>query len=129
MKKHSGRNDFPDQPPLRGAFICEHCRRTVPTVADGTEHRNHCPACLWSLHVDIRPGDRRAGCKGGMEPLAIWVRRDGEWAIIHRCTRCGAIRINRIAGDDSELALMSLAVRPLAQPPFPLDRLASGQGW
>ncbi len=122
MKKHSGRNEFPDQPD--SAFICEHCSRTVSTAAAGTEHRNHCPACLWSLHVDIRPGDRRAGCRGGMEPLAICVRRDGEWAIIHRCTRCGAIRINRIAGDDSELALMSLAVKPLAQPPFPLDRLA-----
>jgi hypothetical protein len=59
-----------------------------------------------------------------MAPIAIWVRPDGEWAIVHRCDRCGAIRTNRIAGDDSELALMSLAARPLARPPFPLDRLA-----
>ena len=58
-----------------------------------------------------------------MEPIAVWVRRDGEWAIVHRCRKCGALRTNRIAGDDNELALMSLAVRPLAQPPFPLDRL------
>ena len=36
-------------------------------------------------------------------------------------------RINRIAGDDNELALMSLAVRPLASPPFPLDRLSGNQ--
>jgi hypothetical protein len=34
------------------------------------------------------------------------------------------MRINRIAGDDSELLLLSLAVRPLAQPPFPLDSVA-----
>jgi hypothetical protein len=61
-----------------------------------------------------------------MEPIAVWVRRDGEWAIVHRCQRCGVIRTNRIAGDDSELAMISLAVRPLAQPPFPLDRLAGG---
>jgi hypothetical protein len=59
-----------------------------------------------------------------MEPLAVWVRHDGEWALLHRCTRCGAIRSNRIAGDDNELALMSLAVRPLARPPFPLDQLS-----
>ncbi|MCJ7544600.1 MAG: RNHCP domain-containing protein, partial [Phycisphaerae bacterium] len=52
-----------------------------------------------------------------------WIRQGGEWAIIHRCQRCGALRSNRIAGDDNELALMSLAVRPLAAPPFPLDRL------
>ena len=58
-----------------------------------------------------------------MEPIALWVRRDGEWAIVHRCQECGVIRANRITGDDNELALISLAVRPLARPPFPLDRL------
>jgi len=56
-----------------------------------------------------------------MEPIAVSVRRGGEWVIIHRCRECGALRANRIAGDDNELALLSLAVRPLAQPPFPLD--------
>ena len=58
-----------------------------------------------------------------MEPIAVTVRRNSEWAIVHRCKRCTAIRINRIAGDDNELALMSLAVRPLASPPFPLSHL------
>ena len=110
------------------AFICEHCSQTVSPEAAGTAHRNHCPRCLWSLHVDIRPGDRRCGCKGVMEPVAISVRYNGEWTIVHGCKRCSAVRINRIAGDDNELALMSLAVKPLAAPPFPLDRLASGAG-
>jgi hypothetical protein len=77
------------------------------------------------MHLDLRPGDRRCGCKGPMEPVAVWVRCGGEWAIIHRCQRCGALRSNRIAGDDNELALMSLAVRALANPPFPLDRLGN----
>lgn len=86
-------------------------------------HRNHCPHCLWSMHADLTPGDRRSGCRGDMEPVAVWVRYGGEWAIIHRCTRCGALRSNRIAGDDSDIALMSLAVKPLAMPPFPLDRI------
>jgi len=58
-----------------------------------------------------------------MEPIAIWVRPNGEWALVHRCRGCQAVRVNRIAGDDGELALMSLAVRPLARPPFPLDVL------
>lgn len=105
------------------AFICEHCGQCVPGAAPGTEHRNHCPSCLWSLHVDAGTGDRRAGCKGQMEPIAIWVRTGGEWAIVHRCRRCNVMRINRIAGDDNEVALISIAVRPLAQPPFPLDSL------
>ena len=73
--------------------------------------------------MDLSPGDRRSGCRGQMEPIAICVRPDGEWAIVHRCRRCKALRINRIAGDDGELPLMSLAVRLLAQPPFPLDSL------
>ena len=106
------------------AFICEHCNQCVPGAAPGTEHRNHCPHCLWSLHVDMSTGDRRAGCKGHMEPIAIWVRSAGEWAIVHRCRQCNVMRINRIAGDDSELVLLSLAVRPLATPPFPLDAVA-----
>jgi ribosome biogenesis GTPase len=58
-----------------------------------------------------------------MEPIAVAVRKDGEWSIVHRCRKCGILRTNRIAGDDSEIILMSLAVRPLARPPFPLDRL------
>jgi hypothetical protein len=58
-----------------------------------------------------------------MAPIGIDVRHDGEWSIIHRCTRCGEINTNRIAGDDQELALLQLVLRPLANPPFPLDAL------
>lgn len=101
--------------------MCRHCKRPVSPESYGTRHRNHCPYCLWSLHLDETPGDRRAVCKASMEPIGIWVKRDGEWAIIHRCTQCGAIRTNRIAGDDSPWAMMSLAAKPLAQPPFPLE--------
>lgn len=74
--------------------------------------------------MDIRIGDRRNGCKGPMQPVAVWVRPDGEWTLLHRCSRCGQIRPNRIAGDDSEIVLLSLALQPLARPAFPLDRLA-----
>jgi len=104
-------------------FICEHCGRVVPGNPPGTEHRNHCPHCLWSLHVDMHVGDRRSGCRSGMEPIAIAVRYDGEWAVVHRCKKCQTIRTNRVAGDDNALTLLALAVRPLARPPFPLDTL------
>jgi hypothetical protein len=108
------------------SFRCAHCRLDVPTDAAGTRHRNHCPACLWSRHVDGRPGDRRMAdeCGSAMEPIAISVRGGGEWVIIHRCTGCGELKSNRAAGDDSPLLLLRLAVRPLALPPFPLDLLA-----
>ena len=106
-------------------FNCAHCGQPVVPETFGTEHRNHCPWCLWSKHVDDVPGDRSADCGGGMEPVAVWARKGGDWAIIHRCRSCGELHSNRIAGDDNELALVSLAVRAISQPPFPLNRLAT----
>ena len=65
-----------------------------------------------------------------MEPVAISPRPDGEWMIVHRCRSCDQLRRTRIAGDDDPIALMSLAVRPLARPPFPLTALLPMQsGW
>ncbi len=115
-----------------GCFTCTRCRAQVPTLSYGTRHRNHCPLCLWSRHVDDEPGDRRCACRQAMEPVAIEVRLDGEWAIVHRCTGCGTLRTNRIAGDDDERALLALALRPLAHPAFPLDLrrpAATPGGW
>ena len=58
-----------------------------------------------------------------MEPLAVAVRGDGEWTLVHRCLGCGQLRLNRTAGDDSPLLLVRLALRPIALPPFPLEIL------
>jgi len=44
-----------------------------------------------------------------MAPISVWFRDDGEGALIHRCTRCGALGSNRIAGDDSPEALRVLS--------------------
>ena len=110
----------------RGAppsFRCRHCGLDVPTDAPGTAHRNHCPNCLWSRHLDVVPGDRAADCGSSMEPIAICVRGDGEWVIVHRCTGCGELGLNRSAGDDNPLVLMRIAVGPLARPPFPIERI------
>jgi hypothetical protein len=104
-------------------FVCVQCGRPVSTQAFGTRHRNHCPWCLWSRHVDERQGDRRSACRNPMEPVAVAVQPDGEWAVVHQCRACGVVRLNRIAGDDNEVVLTALAVRALAYPPFPLDRL------
>ena len=89
----------------------------------GTQHRNHCPNCLTSLHLDNEPGDRAADCGGHMEPVAVWVRKGGEWAMIHRCGLCGKLTSNRIAADDNPMLLMIIAMRPLCTPPFPLERI------
>lgn len=95
-------------------FRCVGCRLTVSVDAPGTAHRNHCPNCLASLHVDRRiPGDRDSACRGRMEAAAIFARPDGEWMIVHQCQSCGELSTNRIAGDDNVLALMRLALKPL----------------
>ncbi|MCC7365564.1 MAG: RNHCP domain-containing protein [Dehalococcoidia bacterium] len=112
--------------PGKSHFRCSHCRSDVPIDAPGTAHRNHCPLCLWSRHLDgERPGDRAAGCGGSMEPIAITARKSGEWAIVHRCDVCAELHTNRTAADDNPLLLLQLAVRPLARPPFPLHLLES----
>ncbi|MGQ0824424.1 MAG: RNHCP domain-containing protein [Actinomycetota bacterium] len=107
------------------SFRCRHCGLDVSLDAPGTAHRNHCPNCLWSRHVDDRPGDRAAECGASMEPIAISVRGDGEWVLIHRCTACDSLHANRSAGDDNPLPLLRIAVRPIAQPPFPLERFGA----
>ena len=81
-------------------FVCKVCERTVVPQGAGSDHRNHCPNCLSSLHVDIEPGDRASDCGGIMDPIAVWVRKNGEWAIVHRCRRCGAMSSNRVAADE-----------------------------
>ena len=89
----------------------------------GSDHRNHCPNCLTSLHVDNRPGDRASDCGGYMDPVAVWVKKNGEWAIIHRCRQCGKMSANRIAADDNPMKLMAIALKPLTAPPFPIERI------
>jgi hypothetical protein len=124
--------DSPDRegrasPRRRGtSFRCRSCGLDVSVDAPGTAHRNHCPNCLWSRHLDEDvPGDRDSSCGAPMEPIAITVRGDGEWVLVHRCYACGELGLNRSAGDDNPLLLLRLAVKPLAQPPFPIERIAA----
>ena len=102
-------------------FLCRRCRRGVSPDPYGSRHRNHCSWCLWSVHVDENPGDRASTCGGLLEPIAVWVKQDGEWAVVHRCTICGQLKTNRIAGDDNPWSLIALAAKALSQPPFPLE--------
>ncbi|MCR4990854.1 MAG: RNHCP domain-containing protein [Lachnospiraceae bacterium] len=104
-------------------FICKVCGREVVPEGASSEHRNHCPNCLSSLHVDNEPGDRESECGGVMECIAVWVRNNGEWALIHRCKSCGKLSSNRVAADDNPVKLMSVAMRPVANPPFPVERI------
>ena len=73
--------------------------------------------------MDDEPGDRAADCGGIMDAIGVWVRKNGEWAVIHRCRRCGVLHSNRAAADDNPMKLMSIAMKPVAFPPFPLERI------
>ena len=77
-------------------FICAHCRITVVPLTNGS-YRNHCPHCLYSLHVDNVPGDRSSNCGGLMQPVGLIYHSKKGYQIRHRCIKCGAERVNRIA--------------------------------
>lgn len=65
-----------------------------------------------------------------MEPIAVTVRGEGRWVLIHRCTNCGRLRLNKTAGDDNALLLMRLAALPLSMPfiPFAPEAEVNGNG-
>jgi hypothetical protein len=65
-----------------------------------------------------------------MEPIAVTVRGEGRWVLIHRCTNCGRLRLNKTAGDDNAFLLMRLAALPLTMPfiPFAPDPAPAANG-
>ncbi len=74
----------------------------------GNGYTNHCPNCLWSVHVDINPGDRADACKGLMEPVGIELK-NGEYKIIHKCVVCGIEKLNRTSRDDNFGTIMKVS--------------------
>ena len=95
------------------SFKCGHCKAFIgPTVAGG-RHRNHCPLCLYSRHVDDRQmGDRASTCRALMAPIGYFYRPKGEQVVVHRCLGCGFERHNRVAADDNFLVMDQLPELP-----------------
>ena len=92
-------------------FICKHCHTFVSSASflSGVQNRNHCPYCLWSRHLDLySAGDRLSACKSPMKPIGLTVKgthkkygsTHGELMLVHICTDCEDLSINRIAADD-----------------------------
>lgn len=95
------------------SFKCVHCKAFIGPTVSGGRHRNHCPRCLHSRHVDHTIGDRAATCKATMAPVGRFERPNGEPVMVHRCLGCGLERHNRLAADDDwELFLALPAVAP-----------------
>jgi RNHCP domain len=95
-------------------FTCLRCQ----TPVRGNGYTNHCPACLWSRHVDVNPGDRDADCGGPMEPVGA-LSEGGGVVLVHRCVVCGHLRRNRSAADDDRGLLLGMFGRPVPDPPRP----------
>jgi hypothetical protein len=100
-------------------FKCSHCHAFITTESglSGVQNRNHCPYCLWSRHLDLyEAGDRLSACKALMQPIGLTTKHtrkkygpgDGEFMLVHACTDCEAISINRIAADDDPQTLFTV---------------------
>lgn len=96
-------------------FTCLRCRLVVSMAAPSAEPRSHCPTCLAGKH---------GKCGARTHPIAVAVQRDWGWILIHRCVACDHLEAAPVAEDDNQLLLIRIAVKPLAQPPFPLEHLA-----
>lgn len=95
-------------------FKCINCGRSITTNALGTSHRNHCPFCLYSKHLDNIPGDRASSCGGSMAPIGLTFKEErnkdiiGELMLVHQCLKCGVVGKNRLAGDDQESSILAV---------------------
>jgi hypothetical protein len=110
-RSHRYKHGQAAQDRLEDGFICKHCHAFVTTAPflSGVQNRNHCPYCLWSRHVDLHAaGDRLCACKSPMQPVGLtakavnkkYAARSGELMLVHLCTECESLSINRIAADD-----------------------------
>jgi DNA-directed RNA polymerase subunit RPC12/RpoP len=89
-------------------FICSQCKREVPPL--GYTSRNHCPFCLYSLHVDCNPGDRMNTCGGLMRPVSADPRGRKGMTVTFECITCGRRNRNTAARDDDGALLIALTV-------------------
>ena len=80
-------------------FICLNCGKEVFKDTNGS-YRNHCNFCLYSLHVDKFPGDRKEYCHGLQEPIFIDIHTN-RTVIYHKCTKCGKEKKNKALNDDN----------------------------
>lgn len=79
-------------------FVCKNCGKKVKKL--NYTSRDHCNYCLYSVHIDISPGDRKNECLGMLEPINIEMNSKKGEVIIFKCKKCGKIIKNIVAIDD-----------------------------
>lgn len=148
LRLRRGRADGPDDFHRAGdfhgrwqGFRCANCGLQVTSdpLISGVNHRNHCPYCLWSRHLDLwESGDRLAACKAGMRPVGFVCKparskyglpRPGELLLVHACQDCEKVSLNRLAADDAlETALEIFAASLAPDPGLGLRLATAGVG-
>ena len=93
-------------------FTCANCGKLVSPLTNGG-YRNHCPYCLFSLHVDNSMDDRESTCVGLMEPKEVLFNSKKGYQIIHECLKCGARRVNKVAESTDAPDCMDVILRLL----------------
>ena len=79
-------------------FICINCGTKVKPLKYSS--RDHCPNCLYSIHIDINPGDRLNTCNGILKPIGI-EKYKKIYKILYKCEKCNAEHKNIMAKDDN----------------------------
>jgi hypothetical protein len=107
-----------------GDFRCLVCQVVISTqpLLSAVQHRDHCPYCLWSRHMDLyAAGDRLSACKAGMRPIGLTAKRTpkkyatshGELMLVHQCISCGKLSLNRLAADDDGQTVLEVFRRSM----------------
>ena len=91
-------------------FECLVCHHQVTKL--GYTARDHCPKCLCSRHVDVKPGDRQATCLGILRPVAVEKFKD-TYKIVYKCDKCGIIKKNIMAKDDNMNLIIEIMSHPI----------------
>lgn len=91
MEKKFQKND--------SSFICLNCGKNVPPLVYTS--RDHCNQCLFSIHIDLNPGDRKNDCLGLLEPVAVETNSKKGYVIVYKCNKCGKLHKNKAAEDDN----------------------------
>lgn len=85
-------------------FVCIKCGKLV----EGNGYTNHCPECLYSIHIDKNPGDRQEQCHGLMKPIDILTKGGDPKYVVHQCTICKMTKRNSISKLDSSQAIIDV---------------------
>lgn len=85
-------------------FVCINCSRLV----FGNGYTNHCPNCLYSLHIDKYPGDRQELCRGIMVPVDIIFKGTNPHYIVYECKSCKILKKNITSTLDSTQAILKI---------------------